>query len=230
MAYALAGAGTAPLSLWEAIKQLPKQYWRVLSKPGAATFAEEMGKARWDVVWAQVLGIAAISAVLASLAWIIIAGLFNVWLNSLLTRPGEPNPGADIGFFLLPAPVIGIVVFASSLGGFFLGQGFTYLLAKAFGGQGSFMAQAYTTLLFQVPIGIITSLLSLIPFVGSIGGFAGIYAYVLQVFALMPVHRLSGGKATAVVLIPVAFWTLLVFILVALYFVFIFSIINGLSH
>ncbi|HEU5369713.1 MAG TPA: hypothetical protein VFU69_14670, partial [Ktedonobacterales bacterium] len=36
-----------PRSLWEAIKQLPKQYWRILTKPGAATFAEEMGKARW---------------------------------------------------------------------------------------------------------------------------------------------------------------------------------------
>src|SRR5690348_14006544 len=45
-----------PLPLREAIKQLPRQYWKVLTRPGAATFAEEMGKAEWGIIWAQLLG------------------------------------------------------------------------------------------------------------------------------------------------------------------------------
>src|SRR6185437_15226765 len=36
------GVNAPPLSLWEAIKQLPRQYWRVLTNPGTATFADEM--------------------------------------------------------------------------------------------------------------------------------------------------------------------------------------------
>src|SRR5262245_56839037 len=42
---------TAPLPLGEATRQLPNQYITVLTKPSAATFAEEQGKAGWDIVW-----------------------------------------------------------------------------------------------------------------------------------------------------------------------------------
>jgi hypothetical protein len=95
--------------------------------------------------------------------------------------------------------------------GFFIGQGITYGLAKAFGGQGTFTTQAYTFLLFQVPLGIVVGLLGLIPVLGSfIGAAVGIYEIVLSVFAVMGAHRLNGGKATAVVLIPAAVVVLLV--------------------
>ena len=68
-----------------------------------------------------------------------------------------------------------------------------------------------TLLLFQVPLGIVVGLLGLIPVLGSfIGAAAGIYEIVLSVFAVMGAHGLSGGKATAVVLIPAAVALLLV--------------------
>ncbi len=218
-----------PRSLWEAIKQLPKQYWRILTKPGAATFAEEMGKARWDIIWTQILGLSLLSALLASLIWLIFIAFFTSILNAQPVPPGEPAPSSFTGFLFLPIPLLAAAVFLFGLGGFFLGQSITYALAKAFGGQGSFMVQAYTALLYQVPIGIGVALLSLIPFVGSIASVASIYIYVLETFQLMAVHRLSTGKAVAVVLIPVAVVILLVIGLVVLYFVFIFSILNGLS-
>ena len=43
-----------PLS--EEIKELPRQYLEVLTKPGVATFAAQMGKANWRIVWVQLLG------------------------------------------------------------------------------------------------------------------------------------------------------------------------------
>src|SRR6266567_7401995 len=58
----------APLPLGEAIRQLPNQYIRVLTKPSAATFAEEQGKASWDIVWIQLIIYAITAAVLGYLA------------------------------------------------------------------------------------------------------------------------------------------------------------------
>lgn len=225
------GINAPPLPLWEAIKQLPKQYWRVLTKPGPATFVEEMGKARWDIIWVQLFGLALISAILASLAWLILVALLTSFFNSLATGPDANATQVFSSFLLLPVPLFGLAIFVSTLGAFFFGQGITYLLAKAFGGQGDFTVQAYTALLYQVPITLVSVTLSLIPFVGSsIGSFAGIYGYVLQAFALMPVHRLSGGKAAAVVVIPIAVGFLLSFILVAIFFIFIFSTISALPR
>lgn len=223
--YGAQPGSAAPLSLWEAIKQLPKQYWRVLTKPGAATFEAEMGKARWDIIWVQVLMLALISAVLVSLVWLIEAALLTSILKAAPTASGAPGPNVFPALFLVPVPLIGAIALLSGVGGFFLGQGIIYLLAKAFGGQGSFMVQAYTTLLYQVPITLVGALLSLIPFVGAA---AGIYSYVLEAFQLMAVHRLSTGKAIAVVVIPIAVSFLLIFVFIALFFVFFLNTFSTL--
>lgn len=215
-----------PLSLWEAIKQLPRQYWRVLTKPGTASFADEIGKARWDVVWAQILGYALAAAMLTTLAWLILVAFITAEINSFAAQASGPSPADFFGFFLIPAPLIGAYTFIAAVGGIFLGQGITYLLAKAFGGQGSFMVQVYASLLYQVPIGLVTVALSLIPLFGSIGSLGAIYSYVLQTFELVVVHRLTTGKAIAVVLIPVGVGFLLGFLLVILYLIFIFSLLG----
>jgi len=89
--------------------------------------------------------------------------------------------------------------------GFFITTGIQYLLAKAFGGNGEFKQQAYSYLLFNVPLTVASNILGLIPIFGTFVGFAGIiYTIILNVFSIMSSHRLSGGKATAVVLIPLA--------------------------
>jgi len=62
----------------------------------------------------------------------------------------------------------------------------------------------------------------LIPILGGIIGFGlGIYSLVLHVFSIMAVHRLSGGKATAVVLLPL----FIVLTLVCLFVAVIFAVI-----
>ena len=157
-----------------------------------------MGKASWDILWVQLIGYAVVAGILG-------------YLRTLI-------PGAELSYYnpngasYMTSGMLQVIALVASVGtiiiipvSFFIGQGIIYLLAKAFGGTGTFLRQGYTYLLITVPIGIISSALALIPFLGFVAAFGlGIYGLVLQIFSLMPVHRLSGGKATAVVLIPIA--------------------------
>ena len=208
---------SAPLPLGEAIKGLPRQYIKVTTKPGVMTFAEEMGKASWDIVWVQLIALAIISAILSYL-YTLISPTFTMTSSSTIDT-------ATLRSFLAGFSLMSIILVPVF---FFIGQGILYGLAKAFGGQGKFVTQCYTNLLFSVPIGIVSSIVGLIPIAGAVIATAlSIYSIVLNVFSLMAVHRLSGGKATAVVLIPVGVVLLLACALVIL---FVTLIVAALQH
>src|SRR6266516_4830437 len=188
---------SAPLPLGEAIRNLPNQYIKVTTKPGPMTFAEEMGKASWDIVWVQLIFYAIISTILSYLATLISGMNFNT------TSTGSVNPALlqSIRYITLGITFGQIILIPLF---FFIGMAIIYGLARAFGGQGTFLTQSYTYLLFDVPLGIVSSLIALIPLAGGFIAIAiGIYRIVLAIFSVMAVHRLSGGKATAVVLIPI---------------------------
>ncbi|HZU70168.1 MAG TPA: Yip1 family protein [Ktedonobacteraceae bacterium] len=211
----------APLPLAEAIRQLPEQYKRVVTKPYAETFLVEMAQASWSMVWIQLLGYAIIAAVLA-------------FLVSLFSLPATPNPASPTG--LSSPSVIRALTLGSTLGLFilipvlfFLLMAILYLLARAYGGRGTFLQQCYTTLLFLVPFGLAVSVVGILPIFGNfLSAFLAIvcfvYSIVLQSFANVAVHRLTGGKATAaavitaLLLIPLAVGALILwtFILVSL--------------
>ena len=75
-----------------------------------------------------------------------------------------------------------------------------------------------------MPINILNFVLYLIPFVGFLAAMAlGIYNIVLQVFMVMAVHRMSGGRATLVVLFPAI-------VAVVLGCVLFFVILAAVSH
>ena len=193
----------APRSIGQAIQELPNQYIRVLTKPSAQSFAEEMGKADWGMVWIQLLIWALIGTILGLIGSAI--GL----ASSSFVRNNTFNPASIIALTVSGSTFSFIAVPVT----FFIVVGIQYLLAKAFKGQGNFLTQSYTYLLFEVPIAIVSYLLGFIPILGGIAGFAlAIYGIVLNVFAIMAVHRLSGGKAVGVVLIPIAVLFLLVFL------------------
>ena len=203
--YGYAPPQQAPRSIGQAIQELPNQYIRVLTKPSVQTFAEEMGKADWAMVWIQLLIWAVVGTIIGligsalRLASSSIVGSSGASFNSILALTASGNT-----FAFISVPIT-----------FFILVGIQYLLAKAFKGEGNFLTQGYTTLLFEVPIYILSYLLGLIPILGGIAGFALlIYGWVLNVFAIMAVHRLSGGKASAVVFIPIAVLFLLVFLCV----------------
>jgi Yip1 domain len=197
--YGYAAPPAAPLPLGEAIRQLPQQYIKVLTKPSAATFAEEQGKAAWNIVWVQLLALSIIGGVSLFLIFqLVLPGALSSMINSNSSAAGA------IAIIEGAAVVIAFIWIILLPLGFFLTAGIYYLIAKAFGGQGTFLAQSYSTTLFYVPMSIVGSVTGVIPFLGSLAGTAVfIYNIVLGVYMMMAVHRLSGGKATVVVLLPI---------------------------
>ena len=106
-----------------------------------------------------------------------------------------------------------------------------YLIAKAFKGEGTFLQQIYTALLFSTPIAIIFGILIFIPILGGIAFLAlTVYANVLNIFSIMSVHRLSGGKATAVALIPGVVAVLLACVLFSVFFVILAATLSSMNH
>lgn len=209
-----------PLPLEQAIKELPSQYRKVLTQPSVHTFAQEMGKASWKIVWAQLIGYAVVSAILSYLASLIIP---NPFLNLFGTTPSNPimiqliHWGLTLG--LTPLIILS----------FFIGNGLSYLMAKIFQGQGTFLAQSYTELLYGIPLGILSVLISWVPLLGAIMALGiSIYKIVLQIFSIMAVHRLSGGKATAVVLLSIASIFMSIFFTVLL-LIFVVAIIISIG-
>jgi hypothetical protein len=212
---------SSPLPLGAAISQLPQQYFRVLTKPSQFTFAVEMGKASWNIVWVQLLAYAIITGIMTCIQVFMVAPIIDD-----AVRGQGYYVQYDVLQTILPMAIIGIIIIVPI--SIFMGQGITYLLAKAFGGSGTFLRQCYTYLLITVPVGITSSILGLIPSLGNLAVFGlGIYAIILQIFSLMSVHRISGGKATAVVLIPIAVAVVLAIVLIV---VLVVAIISAVPH
>lgn len=209
-----------PLPLGQAFKALPGQYYRILTKPGSITFAEEMGKASWDIIWVQLIIISVITAVLTLLALLIVA--FFISSSSSDSSSLTALPSILIGFSFVIMLLVLILVPVS----FFVGTGISYLIAKAFDGKGTFLEQCYTTMLITAPVTFLNVLLRLIPFLGSLAAFAlSIYSIILQIYALMAVHRVSGGKAALIYFIP---WIALAVIYVVFVSIMIFVLFSAL--
>ncbi|GHO89336.1 Yip1 family protein [Dictyobacter formicarum] len=200
-----------PLLLGEAMRQLPAQYFRVFTKPSAATFAQEKGKAAWNIIWVQ------------ALILVIITAIFRV-IKILITPTHQTtntiNTNNPLNAILAPLqalntmdPVSSVIVFQIwAIVGLFIGVGIYFLIAKVCGGQGTFLQHMYSTLLIQIPMSIFNGLISLITIISIntlIFLIVGIYQIVLQVYMTMAVHRLNGGRATlAVLIIPIVLFIL----------------------
>jgi hypothetical protein len=192
--------------LGQGIQGLFSQYVKVLTKPGAQSFAEEMGKASWGMIWIQLLFIGVIGT---------IVGLIGLALSTAVVSAATGS-SAGAAFALVGGVFTGtgsLYAIISTIISFFIIVGIQYLLAKAFGGNGLFVQQGYSYLLYYTPIAVVSSVLGLIPVLGGLIGIAlAIYGLVLNVFSIMATHRLSGGKATWVVLIPIIAIFLVVFL------------------
>ncbi len=172
-----------PQPLGQAIQELPTQYVKILTKPGAQSFLAEQGKADWRVIWAQLLFLGLLGSIIGFLqnAAIVPANSFAASLETFAR------------FSIITVPLSLLIT-----------VGIQYLLARALRGNGTYKTQAYNQLLFTVPLTIVAYIFQLIPLIGAIlGALVGIYQIVLNVYAVMATHRLSGGKATLAVLLPV---------------------------
>jgi hypothetical protein len=141
---------TQPLALNEAIRQLPAQYWRVLTHPRATTFAEEEGKASWNSIWIQLIAIAIISAVFSTIG--------ALESSSILGALGINNNAISSAFRESPLG-IGLTSLLGTPISFFISTGLYFLLARAFGGRGTFLRYVYCTLLIVAPITLLNAVL-----------------------------------------------------------------------
>lgn len=200
-----------PLPVREAIQQLPQQYRLVILHPWPETFSAAAAQASWSMVWIQLYAYATIAALLGFLG----ALLSPAQVNTVGNIPGAS--GSTLIRALTASTSLGLLILIPVL--FFAAMSILFLLAKAFGGQGSFLQQSYTTLLFLAPFGTVVSILGIIPFAGSfLAALSGLllflYGLLIQTLAAMGVHQLSGGKAT----VAVALTTIIVLPLAAALF------------
>src|SRR5215471_18069642 len=186
-----------PPQLSETIWQLPRQYIKVLCRPSAQTFREEMSKAGWGIVLVQFYLLFVITVVLSYLGHII--------PSSALHTTSAFSIGAYKLFAFLPSPYNGI---AFILGSFLIGLSTAYLFSKFWRGRGRFLAHAYCLLLCTIPLVTISGALLLIPATGSLVILLTsllfalfVYRMVLHGCIIMGVHGLSAGKAALIVLI-----------------------------
>jgi hypothetical protein len=194
---------------WRMVGQLPLQYWRVLTRPGIVTFYMEESKASWSGVWTQVLGFAALNA-------LIIIG------TMLVTNFIEQQSMQHLSAFHLPAwtflqysliagSTIGLFAAITTILGYFFNAAAIYFFARIFGGRATFLEHCYCTALIVVPIWIITHILSFALFfihpalplhiTSAIGTASFIYKAILQVVMIMAIHRLNWPAAVAAVII-----------------------------
>src|SRR2546428_3405467 len=186
-----------PLQLSESIWHLPRQYVKVLFRPSAQTFREEMGKAGWGIVLIQFYLLLVITVVLSYLGHVI--------PSSALHTTSAITIGAFKPFGFLPSPYNGIVFI---LGSFLIGLSTAYLFSRYWRGQGRFLAHAYCLLLCTIPLVTISGALLLIPatytfvvLLTSLVIALFIYRMVLHGCIIVAVHGLDGGKAALIVLI-----------------------------
>jgi hypothetical protein len=95
---------------------------------------------------------------------------------------------------------------------FFIGSAIVYGLAKMLGGQGAdFMTHSYLLSLSYVPLGIVASVLGIIPGIGPLVALVAVlYRQYSQGKSLEASQRMAPGKAQAAAFIPIGIALLLV--------------------
>jgi hypothetical protein len=179
--------------------------------------------------WYEVWWIAVTQATLAGYTTLLRDPLLSVWraywwtfLSSLVLYmimsaigTSDPEWGSVLKTILdvrdpstlLMARVV-IVILGSVVGavlsifGLMLNALFYNLLAKAFGGVGTFSRTVYLKAAYNAPLSIL-SLVYYIPCVGPIAAILlGFYILRLDILSIQAAHRLNGGRSTIVVLLP----------------------------
>lgn len=176
-----------PLS--QAIRALPGQYLKVLTRPSVTTFTEEKGKATWSTIWAQFIGLGVIGAILQSLGLLISPPNYHSFAGATAGLSPTTLLVSSIVFLAIVETLLTPVSFLAF-------GGILFLIARIFGGQGTYREQIYTTLLYGVPMVMLSYLLFLVPVAGAwLLYLPHIYSLVLLVISMMAVHQFGRRKA-----------------------------------
>lgn len=153
-----------------------------------------------------------------ALLWIFLGSLVNFLLVSLvqgqMTRQmmqnlgmeGVPDTSGGLITAICGAPVAALISTVLTV----LMIGVVQLIAKMFGGRGTFEQLAYAIAAILAPFSLISGILTLltaIPYAGAcfgiVGLVVGIYALVLEIMAVKGVNQFGWGQAIASLLLPV---------------------------
>jgi hypothetical protein len=137
---------------------------------------------------------------LAGLITGLISGLVFLVVGSIYSMA---NPYA-MGLIGIPAFVAILIVSPIvSVIGWLISSGIYYLIARLLGGRGDYKTQSYLIALYSAPMGIVITVLNLVPILGSILSLLGaIYSLYLLTLSLKETHGFSTGKAVLTWLIP----------------------------
>jgi len=155
-----------------------------------------------------------------ALLWVFLGSLVNALLGSLVQGAifrqmmqnsnlgGNAFPSAMRGGLFAVvcgapiAAIISVVIFAAVIG-------VVQVIAKMFGGRGTFEQLAYAIAAIVVPVSLISSVFTLfaaIPYVVYCAGLASlllfVYTIVLEVMAVKGVNQFGWGQAAASLLLP----------------------------
>lgn len=167
---------TSTGTLSSLVRTLLNRYARVLRNPSVRVFDEEKTRASEPLVLVQVLALACFIA-----------------LTIALSQPA----------FSLVTPIFYSVACVFVIGGFFLTEYVSYLTARAFRGQGTFVQQCYLSLLISLPLTVIYFFVARIPFVGDrLVWLLDVYGFVLYVIMIRAVHNLDLWRALAATITP----------------------------
>jgi len=155
-----------------------------------------------------------------ALLWVFLGSLVNFFLASLVQGAvmRQMMQNSDLGLEGLPAAGGGLItaICGAPIGAviqtvlFAIVIGIVQLLAKMFGGRGTFDQLAYAIAAIVTPFYLVSgvlSLLSAIPFVVYCVGILGfgllLYVIVLEVMAVKGVNQFGWGQAIGSLLLPV---------------------------
>jgi hypothetical protein len=188
------------------------------------------GVAEWFSVWKEAvtkpsdqtfarIALSPNAKLTTAFLWIFLSSLVSAFLSSLVQGQAARQMMQSFGIEGLPqatgntliaaicgapiAAIISVVMFA-------LVTGIVQVLAKMFGGRGTFEQLAYAFAAIATPFSLISgvlALLSAIPYVGFCFGIvsllAGLYVLVLEVMAVKGVNQFGWGQALASFFLPV---------------------------
>lgn len=178
----------------------------VLTQPSEETFEQERQSANATfstaMIWIAIAAI--IAAILGVVNFMLGRGSMNAFLPMLeqLDLPPETRIIFEKVMQQQLSPTSLITSFISTIMGvpifFIIGVGVTHLLAKMFGGKGSFSRTAYLQSLFTAPFVILNS----IPLIGGcLAVITFIYSIILWFYSTKVEYELTTGKTIGIALV-----------------------------
>ncbi|MCA9980368.1 MAG: YIP1 family protein [Anaerolineales bacterium] len=183
------------------------QSWMgALTNPNEEYYQEQLKAVNLTQGAVGIMIAAVIAAILGGIGTLFGGAAMNEMMLPFLQEAGMSPAEIDMILASAQPSFIG-VFFGTLIGsviGFFIGAGIYWIIAKLFGGDGSYEDQTYLMSTFTAPLMIINGALGLIPLVGPfVAIFVSIYQLVLTYFAIKTSHAMTSGRAVMVVLTPI---------------------------